>query len=69
MRIKLLLIACLLPLVSACTARGIYENTQRNHVLQCQRAPSDSAREECEQGADLSYDEYKRVREELVNPD
>lgn len=52
--------------LSGCSNRQLYESIQRDQKLQCQTLP-ESQYEKCMEKASQSYEEYERVRDEVID--
>lgn len=66
MNLKLPLVVCLGALIFGCSNKQVYQDIQHNRLAACDREPNESARAECMQGLDRSYEAYKHEREELI---
>ena len=61
----------LLLLTSACSAKQVYNfgSDVGRGIADCEAKRSATVRSECEQGRDISYDGYKRQRDDLKPKD
>jgi hypothetical protein len=57
--LKLLAIALAATILLACTHEELYETTQGNQKLNCQKLPDDQY-EQCIKDANQSYEDYER---------
>jgi len=62
---KILLLFLFIIFVAGCSNRAVYENLQFNKRTECIKLPH-SQYDECMEGMNKSYDEYKRERDELI---
>ncbi|WP_348675491.1 hypothetical protein [uncultured Abyssibacter sp.] len=54
--------------LSACTYRSIYDSSESWRAEDCDKL-DESQRVSCEAQAEMSYDEYRQLRDEELRPD
>ena len=62
---KIILISILLLLIGACAKSNWYESAKFSYTTECRNGPI-SEYDRCMEGANQSYNEYEKYREELV---
>lgn len=63
----LFLISLVILSLSACTKQQVYETIQANEQAECQREVRTNAYLQCMEETGMSYDEYQREREAVLN--
>lgn len=53
-------------LLSACNHKSTYQSLQRQHLQECDRAPTSDERARCAAEDKLGYEDYSREREALL---
>jgi hypothetical protein len=61
-----ILVCSLLVVCSSCNHRATYDSVQRQHQLECDRAPVDDERSRCEAQKPIVFDDYERERKKLL---
>lgn len=60
------LVIAICLLTSACSNRAMYEAVQENQRQECERIGHQSAREQCKEDYEKSYQEYEKEREQAI---
>lgn len=53
------------PTLSSCSNQGVYSGLNKRQQILCNRVP-ESEYEACMEEADMSYEDYKKTREEII---
>lgn len=57
----------LLVLLTACSNQQVYEAIQSNRIQECDKYPSETARQDCRDRYEASYEEYEEARTQDVS--